>query len=240
VNPRQRRGLLLLGLALVGAVGVFITVSNYVAEVRSQVEPLTSVLQLRADVAAHEPITDDHVEEAQVPVRWVPETALSSRLELVGLVAAADLPAGSLLQYGMLVDAPAISPGQREIAILVDAETGVAGKVGPDDVVDIYATFEGDDEGNPPTSEIVVRGARVIDVGVPATQVNPEALGFDEGQVVPITFALSVFDSLVLTYVESFATNVRLGLVAPGDDGALDVDERRFRLEDLDGRGGDD
>jgi pilus assembly protein CpaB len=39
---------------------------------------------------------------------------------------------------------------------------------------------------------------------------------FQQSEVVPVTFALSRADSLKVTYAESFATKVRLALVAPG------------------------
>ncbi len=215
-------------LAAAGGVAVFVLVSRYVADVRSQVEPMTTVLWLTEDVPVQQPIPDSAVEEREIPRRWVPESALRSRSELEGLVAATALPAASILQDGMVRERPHLEIGQREIAIMVDAETGVAGKIRPGDVVDIYATFPGDGE-TPPSSEIVVSGAEIIDVGTELLS-GEEDLGFSESRVVPVTFALSVRDSLVLTYVESFATKVRLGLLAPGDDQPLPTDARRFSL----------
>lgn len=241
MNPRQRRGVLLLALSVLGAVGVFVAVSAYVADVRSQVEPLVTVYELAADLGAYEEITDAALAEREVPSRWVPATAVRSREELVGRVAAAPLSSGSLLQADMVVDRPEIASGQREIAILVDAETGVAGKIRPGDRVDIFATFAGDegDEGEenpePPSSRIVVPSARIIDVGTPTVQEDDTGTAFEEQQVVPITFSLEVFDSLALTFVESYADSVRLALVAPGDDEELQPEERRFELRDLEG-----
>ena len=84
-----------------------------------------------------------------MPRRWAPQTALRDRGQLVDLVAGADLPPDTLLQEGMLERPARARPGQREIAIMVDAETGVAGKIGPGSVVDIIATFAG---GHDPAS----------------------------------------------------------------------------------------
>lgn len=226
MNPRQRRGVALLIVAVLGSIGVFAAVSSYVADVRSQVEPFATVLALADDVAALQPVTEDLVEEQDVPRRWVPQSALRSRSELGDLVASADLPAGSLLQEGMLVGPPDLRAPQRELAILVDAETGVAGKIGPDSIVDIYATFAGDDDA-PPRSEIVIAGARIIDVG---TVTEMEGEDFSQERVVPVTFALTVEESLILAYVESFAVRVRLGLRAPDDDDELGPDQRRFTV----------
>jgi pilus assembly protein CpaB len=229
VNPKQRRGVLLMALAVLGGIAVFGLVSRYVSDVRTQVEPLTPVLWLTEDVAIQQPVPDGAIEERMVPRRWVPTSALRSRSELEGLVAATALPAGSILQDGMVRERPELGIGEREIAILVDAETGVAGKIRPGDIVDIYATFPGEDEATPPSSEIVVAGAEIIDVGAERADADGGG-GFGEARVVPVTFALSVRDSLILTYVESFAIKVRLGLLAPGDDQPLPSEARRFSL----------
>lgn len=233
MNPRRRRGVLLLAVAAVGALVVFASVSAYVADVNAKVGPTGPVLRLRQDAPAFGPVTPEMVERVEVPERWVPATAIRGEREIVGLVAGTDLPRGSILQAGMLVPAPRLAPGQREIAILVDAETGVAGKIGPDSVVDIYATF--DDDAGTSRSQVIVTRARIIDVGVPESVSGvTETGGFGEGRVVPVTFALSVQDALVLTYAESFATKVRLALVGGGDLSTPAPDQRSFDLSQLD------
>jgi pilus assembly protein CpaB len=228
MNPRQRRGLLLLILAAVGAITVFFAISSYVSDVRSQVEPLITVLRLKADAEPYSPIDESELEEFELPRRWAPETALRDRSELIGQVPASQLETGSILQRGMLVPEPSLEPGQRELAILIDAETGVAGKVGSGDIVDIVASFEGD-EAVAPKSQIVVAGARVIDVGVQRTREVP---GPDpqEEEVIPVTFALSVQESLILTYAESFAAEVRLALVRPGETEPVPPKQREYEL----------
>jgi pilus assembly protein CpaB len=230
VNPRQRRGILLLLLAGFGAVGLLIAVSNYVNRVRTEVGPMTTVLRLRKAVGAFRPVTADDVEQAQLPRRWAPQTALQQASDVLGMVTPVELPEGSLLERGVLQAPPVLQPGQREVAIVLDAGTGVAGKIEPGSVVDIYATFEGK-QGVPSRSQIIVSGARVIEVGVPTTHRTDSKLGFtEEGKVVPVTFALSVQDSLVLTYAESYATKVRLGLQPGGDTHAVPAADRSFQL----------
>jgi hypothetical protein len=39
MNPRQRRGILLLTLSALGLLGVFVLVAGYVADVRAEVDP---------------------------------------------------------------------------------------------------------------------------------------------------------------------------------------------------------
>jgi pilus assembly protein CpaB len=220
---------LLLVVAGLGAISVFALVAGYLAEVRAQVGPKTTVLRLTHEVKAFEPVKAQIVEEYEVPERWAPPTALHAPSELGGLVAAADLEPGSVLQTDMVSEEPEPGPGQRELAILVDAETGVAGKIGPGSVVDIFATFP-DSEGGAGRSEIVVSGARVIEAGVPRPR-EEETQGSEiteGGEALPVTFALSIRESLVLTHAESFADEVRLGLVRPGEDSDVGHHERVF------------
>ena len=229
MNPRQRRGVLLLVLAVAGAIAVFFSVSSYVSDVRSEVTPKSGVLRLTKTVGAYKPITDDAVEEVEVPDKWAPESAVRDRSNLVGTVTASELEKGSYIQEGMLIPEPSLQRGQRELAILVDAETGVAGKISPGSVVDIHATFPGDQQQRP-KSRIVVAGARIIDVGETETlSRTQQGGGTAEEEVVPVTFGLSVRESLILTYAESFAEEVRLALTRPGDRRKIPSDEREFR-----------
>jgi len=174
MNPRQRRGALLLVITSLGVIAVFFAVVVFVGDVSSRVGPMTSVLQLTRPVSAYEPVEPAHFKEVEVPQRWLPETAVTDVESTVGLVAATDLPEGSMLQEGMLIPRPGVQPGYREIAIVVDAETGVAGKVRPGDHVDILATINGDDE-RAARSEIWVSNVLVLEVGLPQ-----ELAGSDE------------------------------------------------------------
>lgn len=227
MNPRQRRGLLLVLVAAAGAIAVFVSVAGYVEDVRTQVGPTLTALRLDGDVAAHDPITPEMVSDVTMPRRWAPPGVLTDRIQLAGMVAPTALPAGTLLQDGVLVPEPALSTGERELAILVDAETGVAGKIGPGTVVDIFATFPGSD-AEPPQSAIVVQQARIVDVGLPQTEEEQDGFG-GPNQVLPVTFALSVEESLQLAYIESFSEKVRLALRRPGDTESVEDARRRFQ-----------
>jgi pilus assembly protein CpaB len=231
MNPRQRKGVLLLVLAAFGAVGVFVAISSYVASIREQVNPTTVAIRLKRDVSSQASITPDTYDKVEIPRRWAPRQALLQEEELAGQVAVSELPRGAFLQRGMVEDEPQLAPGQRELAILVDAETGVAGKVGPGSIVDIAATFGGSDN-QVPESQIVVNNARVIAIGQPRVQggSDPRTQQADPTQVVPITFALSVHQTLILTYAESFAQEVRLALTRKGDDTKVPLSKRRFTL----------
>jgi Flp pilus assembly protein CpaB len=228
MNPRQRRGVLLLAFATLGALAVFFTVLAYVGSVSAQVGDLRPVLRLAKPASAYEPITPDMLRVEQMPQKWAPAAALGDASEAVGLVAAADIPAGSLVQQGMLVTRPGIQRGYREVAILVDAETGVAGKVSSGDRVDIIMTTEDDKKRR--TAAYLVTNALVIDVGVPAELAKDDRRGeFTKvTQAVPVTFALPLADALRLSYAESFAVKLRLALRGGGDDAPVPPSQRLY------------
>lgn len=239
MNPRQRRGVLLIVLAVVGAIGVFVALGSYVAGVRSEVGPKVSVLALAKRAQVQQPITDDMVKVVRMPRRWVPPGTLRDRISLLGRVASADLPAGSLLQEGLLAPPPSLRPGERELTILVGADTGVAGRIGPGDYVDIEATFSGQGgagDDTPPRSQIVVPRARIVAVGLPEraargrTERNPQTGAAPVEAQLPVTFALTPAQTLVVAYAESFADEVRLALARKGDRTLVPPAQREFQL----------
>jgi pilus assembly protein CpaB len=232
VNPRQRRGLLLIAIAALGLVVVFVLVAGYVSDVRREVDPKVSLLALAKPVAAHQAITDDMVKTVEMPERWAPPSAMRDPGALVGRVSGTDLEPETLLQEDMLIAPPQLAPGQRELAILVDAETGVAGKIGPDSVVDLIATYPGS-QTKAAESRVIVPSARIIEVGRPRLRggngVQEQAA--DPGQVVPITFALSPEDALKVTYAETNAAEVRLALLRPGESAELTNKQKVYSRE---------
>lgn len=210
-------------LAALGAVAVFVSIVGYVGSVRAEVGVKTDVLQLKRPVKAFTPISADDLKSIRVPEKWSPDTMVTDVAQLEGKVAAADLPAGAHLQKGMLVPSPALEPGQREIAIMIDAETGVAGKVHEGMPVDIYATYQRQQgERQQSCAARIVAAARVIQIGQ-ETEVRDERNSSVTESQVPVTFALSAADSLKLTREESFANKIRLALIGGsgrGVDGA--------------------
>jgi pilus assembly protein CpaB len=234
MNPRQRRGVLLMILAAVGAVFVFITVIGYVGKIQADADAavgeMTTVLQVQSNLEAYQPVTAAAVREAQVPKKWATSAFITNIADLQGKVAAGPIPSGAYLQQGMLVEAPALRAGQREIAIMIDAETGVAGKVVNGSIVDVYATFNSTQNGNRTTAACAVRilnRVQVINVGrvQPATgDSGRQGTGSGtqasntSGSVLPVTFALNSEETLRLTYAESFARKVRLALVGGAED----------------------
>jgi pilus assembly protein CpaB len=236
MNPRQRRGLLLLVVSGLGLLGVFVLIASYVADVRTEVDPKITLLALSRPVPAYESVPDDAVTTITMPKRWAPTTALRDRADLVGYVAGTNLTKDSLLQRDMLIKPPELAPGQREVAILVDAETGVAGKIGPNSIVDIVATYEGNEQrGIAPKSTVVVPAARIIEVGTPKLKGGRgvQEADADPKQVVPVTFALTPLEQLKVTEAESFAQEVRLALRRPNETTPLKKNEKTYIRPEL-------
>jgi hypothetical protein len=124
-QPRRRR-------APAGrAILVFSLVSGYVSGVRKDVEPKTAVLVLTRAVPELQPIPPDALALKSVPEKWVGRQALRDQSQVGALVPNTALPAGVELQQGMLVEPPQLEKGQQEISILINADTGVAGKLRP-------------------------------------------------------------------------------------------------------------
>ena len=225
MNPRQRRGVLLMSVAALGAVAVFVLIINYVSGISRQVGPMTTGYRFTKAINQLTPITAEDIEEVRLPTHWLPSAAIQSFDTTRGLVATMNIPAGALLQQGMAGPPPELKPGELEMAIMINAETGVAGKIHPGDLVDIYGTFStqqnnGQGTENLTQARVVVANAPVLAIGalqrVDSTDKQDGTSQFEQNEVVPVTFALNRTDSLKVTYAESFATKVRLALVAPG------------------------
>ncbi|MGW8969600.1 Flp pilus assembly protein CpaB [Streptomyces platensis] len=237
MNSRQRRGVILLLLSVLCAVGAFVGVLSVIKDVESKVGPEKTAYRLKSDVAAYKELNPGQFEKVQMPQRWLPPTAVTDLDQVSGKIAVTPLKKGSLLQDDMIVERPALKAGQQEIAIMIDAATGVAGKINPGARVNIYATFEGKRPEDKPVSKVIVAGAQVIDVGklTPLEAKDPgdstTANSRQAGEAVPITFALNTQDAQRVAYAESFASHVRLALLAPGNENAIPPGQRSYTLD---------
>ncbi|MFJ4624362.1 Flp pilus assembly protein CpaB [Streptomyces sp. NPDC088812] len=231
MNSRQRRGVILLLLSVLCALGASAGVLSVIDDVESKVGPEVAAYRLKTDITPYTPLSTGQFEKIKMPERWLSENAVTDLAAIRGKIAVTTLKKGSLLQSDMIVDQPALQPGQQEVAIMIDAATGVAGKITPGSSVNVYATFEGAKESDPDQSKIIVTNARVLDVGE-LTALEPDAdnRAQQPTDAVPITFALSTLDAQRITYAESFAKRVRLALVAPGTDTAVPDQDRTYEL----------
>ncbi|MCX4724149.1 Flp pilus assembly protein CpaB [Streptomyces sp. NPDC090052] len=234
MNSRQRRGVVLLILSAVCAVAAIIGVLSVIRDVNAKVGPEVTAYRVRSDIAPYKQLTPGDFEETRMPRKWLSGNAVTDLAQVRGKIAVTQLRKGSLLQSDMIVQQPELSAGEQEIAIMIDASTGVAGKITPGSDVNIYATFKGDDKGVPDTSKVIVSNARVVDVGK-LTALDPGQNESDRSRqatdAVPITFALKTLDAQRVAYAESFATHVRLALVAAGGSPAVPQRDRTYTLD---------
>lgn len=222
MNPRQRRGVLLILVTILGAVVTFVAVFSYVQSVSSQVGPMTTVLKLSQQVTELKEVSAAEVVTEQIPKRWAPNDAVHDIKEIEGKVTSATYSKGAMLQASMFQDPPQLTEGYREVSIMIDAETGVAGKISPGSRVDIVSTLE-DTNAKQHKAQVIIQNALITEVGV-ATKVqdkNEEGSFSEEKESVPVTFSLTPEDSLKLAYAESFSTKVRLLLRRDGDESSV-------------------
>ncbi|MDF3298147.1 Flp pilus assembly protein CpaB [Streptomyces tropicalis] len=231
MNSRQRRGVILLLLSVLCALGAFAGVLSVISDVQSKVGPEVTAYRVKGNVKPYTTLSTGQFEKISMPRRWLSANAVTDLAQIRGKIAVTTLQAGSLLQTDMIVNQPALQPGQQEVAIMIDAATGVAGKITPGSSVNVYATFGGQRQGDPAQSKIIVTNARVLDVGQ-ITALQPDANNRTQQptDAVPITFALSTLDAQRITYAESFAQRVRLALVAPGTDTGVPAKDRTYEL----------
>ncbi|WP_030232929.1 Flp pilus assembly protein CpaB [Streptomyces sp. NRRL S-455] len=230
MNSRQRRGVILLLLSVLCAFGAFAGVLSVISDAKSKVGPEVTAYQVKSDIAPYTDLRSGQFEKISMPKRWLSENAVTDLSEINGKIAVTQLRQGSLLQSDMIVKRPELEPGQQEIAIMIDAETGVAGKITPGATVNVFATFAGDQQGDSAESRIIVSNAKVIDVGRLTALEPSEENRRTATQAVPITFALDTMDAQRVAYAESFAQHVRLALVAPGSDTTIRPSERTYEL----------
>ncbi|MEV7981746.1 MULTISPECIES: Flp pilus assembly protein CpaB [Streptomyces] len=229
MNSRQRRGVILLILSVICALAAFAGVLSVIDNAKSEVGPKVTAYELRSDVTPYTTLSASQFKKISMPERWLSANAVTSLSQIQGKIAVTTLKKGSLLQTDMIVDQPELKPGEQEVAIMIDAATGVAGKITPGSRVNVYATFEGKQQSDPDQSKIIVTNAQVLDVGQ-LTSLEPDNKNQQPTDAVPITFALSTLDAQRLTYAESFAQRVRLALVAPGTTTTVPDKDRTYEL----------
>jgi pilus assembly protein CpaB len=232
MNSRQRRGVILLLLSVLCAFGAFAGVLSVISDVNSKVGPEVTAYQVKSDVAPYTALSGGQFEKVKMPKRWLSANAVTDVSEVNGKIAVTELRKGSLLQSDMMEKRPALRPGEQEIAIMIDAATGVAGKITSGATVNIYATFAGERDGDPSQSKVIVSNAKVLDVGkLTALEPGRDTKSNLGTEAVPITFALNTLDTQRIAYAESFAEHVRLALVAPGSDGTIRPGDRTYTLD---------
>lgn len=232
MNPRQRRGVLFMVVAVALAAFTFVGVTGYVRDVRADVGDRVTVFRAAGTIDPYVPLTAADLEPFEMPARWAPPTSVRDAGQLLGRRIPFAVRGGTILTDDMLVPPSDLSPTEREIAINVSAVTGIGGRVRPGDRVDIYAVF-GSVDGLAPQVRVLVRNVRVVSVGgEQSVSALDEETGLAlERDVLAVTLALEPDDALAVTYANAFADEVRLVGLPTGDtlrrDGEADVFDAR-------------
>lgn len=208
MNPRQRRGAMLMVLATFAAFALFVTVTRYVSSVNSQIAPTVTVFQAAKNIRAYDVIEPNQIKAITIPRRYVSDKTVLDKQQLVGRRVSFNVSSGTYLGSDMLLSPSSLNEDEREIAMTVDAKTGIAGRVKSGDFVDVYAVFGDQGSG---VSKVLVRNVRVVSVGgVENSSQKTSQNELQETQVLPVTLALQPKDALKVTYADSFAQSVRL------------------------------
>lgn len=235
MNPRQRRGLMFILVAMLVAVGTFVAVTSYAASVNSQVGSRVTVYRATQPVEAYTALSASNLEPVEIPQRWVSKTSILSLKDLQGRRIGFRVNSGTILTSDMLIPPSDLSPTEREVAINVNSVTGVAGRVRPGDRVDIYAVFA-DVPGLPKGVKVLLRNVRVVSIAGQQTVTKQGQGGVSQESVVPVTLALEPEGALSVTYSAAFAQEVRL-VALPLDVGTNRVGEKNdFNANNLGGK----
>ncbi len=222
--------MVLSGLA---AVLVFIGVSTYVASVNSKVGPMVTVYHVTRDLSAFTTLSAENTEPVQVPQRWAADNTVLKSADIDGRVTATPMTAGATVSLDGLVPPSDLNPDEREVAVNVDAVTGLAGRVRPGDRVDVYAVFT-DVPGLPKQSTQLVQNVRVVSVAGQLQVQTPDARSLQN--VIPVTLAVTSDQALSLTYASQIAAQVRLIGLPPGVAQDRSKDKRTFDARSLGGK----
>jgi pilus assembly protein CpaB len=219
-------------LSVVAALLVFVGVSTYVSNVNSKVGPLVTVYHVTKDLPAFTTLSSENTEPVQVPERWATDNTVLKSQDVDGRVIATPLSAGSPISLDLLVPPSDLDPGEREVAVNVDAVTGLAGRIRPGDRVDVYATFA-NVPGLPKQARILVENVRVVSVLGQQQVQSPDAKTIQN--VIPVTLALQPDAALSVAYANSFAKEVRLVGLPPGVAQDRSRERKTFDASELGG-----
>lgn len=217
MNPRQRRGMVLIIVAVLGAIAVFAGVSSYVSNVNTKVGSKVEVLALKSARSAFAVIRQSDLKTVEVPKRWVDPHAITDPGQIVGHKLAIGVSAGSTLTSDLLVPPTDQTQHQRFITVKVDAVTGGAATVHAGDSVDAYAVYA-DVEGLSKQVRVLVHDVKVVAVSSPQTAQNSapsKGTSNSPATYIAVTLALNAEDSLAVTYASAFAADLRIVKLPP-------------------------
>lgn len=201
--------------AVFAALAVFVSMLSYVSSINSAVGDKVTVYRAKENIPAYTTLGSDQLEPVQVPRRWTADQTILKTSDLQGRKIGFNVAQGTYISQDMLVPSSDLSPTEREVAVNVNAVTGLAGRIATGDRVDIYSVFS-DVPGLPKSVRVLVREVRVVSIGGQQEVQRGQGRDATSQQVVPVTLALEPNDALAVTYASNFASEVRLVGLPPG------------------------
>jgi pilus assembly protein CpaB len=196
---RTRRGILLVGLALMLGGLAASDIARREAAMARRIGPPVPVVVARADLAAGAELRDGDLAVRRVPSRYAPVGAAMAPAEVVGGRLAAGVqrgaPVGTALLAADAGSGPAMRRGERAVPLVA---TGSVEMIVPGSLVDVLVTR---DSG----TELALEGVQVLSAA--------PAEGAAEGAGAPrvaVTLRVRLRQAVYLTEAESLAREIRL------------------------------
>ena len=220
MTARRRRGLLLISIALASGGLAASQVHEREQSAARELGPALPVLVAARDLPAGTRMTHRLVALRQVPARFAPPDALTSRAGVTGARLAVPARAGTYLSAGLFAgaggrDAYGLRRGERAVSVEVAGALGGA-EPGRGARVDVLVSTDGPGGGR---TQMALAGAELLQVGETTTAGYSDAdpSGASAGPTAVATLRVTVRQAIYLTAAENFAREIRL-LVRPSGD----------------------
>jgi pilus assembly protein CpaB len=216
VNPRRRRGLLLLCVALASGGLAASQVHERERRAAERLGPEVEVLVAERDIRAGARVARGAIGVRRVPARFVPPDALPASEGVVGASIAAPVPAGGYLTASLFAGDNrradgSLRRGERAVTVEVAGASGVA-SLRPGAPVDVLVSTETGAAGGRTT--MALAGAELLQAEAGAASSYEAGEGADPsaaaGTAVRATLRVSVEQAIYLTAADNFAREIRL------------------------------
>jgi pilus assembly protein CpaB len=216
---RRRRGLLLLGLALVLGGLAASDVARREAALERRLGPTVAAVVARQDLEAGTRIEPGHLALRRVPARFAPAGSFPSPAELVGLRTATGVGRGEYLAPGQVSegvggdgDGPPLRPGERIADVVA---VGSPEAIVPGGRVDVVVTREGE-AGAAGRTDLALEDVEVL-AATPAQEDGSASEASPGAPRVAASLRVTVRQAVYLAAAQSFSREIRLLPRAPGD-----------------------
>ena len=211
----RRRGIALIGAALVLAALSGCLLFGYLQELENRIGQTVEVVAAGQDIPARTLITPELLTMETIPQRYFQQSYVLNPADVVGWIALVDIRGGQYLLREMLDQNAGLGPGERAVSIAVNQVTSVGGNVRPGNRVDVLVSYE--DETGIGTTVMLLQDIEVL--AVSTLLPTPEEGGVGPTRFLPtgelasdatVTLALTPQQAMQLTYMSNFAAEVRL------------------------------